>query len=73
LADVRSVFVESHRRGRTGVDLGAPPLDLGVPRGCRADVRLAVEAADQLEGEPRSSAGRRRISARTSVAAMTAF
>jgi hypothetical protein len=54
LADVEAILVESHRFSGITVDLGAATLDLSVPRMCRARLRFAVQATDQLERQART-------------------
>jgi hypothetical protein len=49
-----AVLVERHGLGGAGLDLGRPALDLFVPRRRCVGVTSVVQAADQLERQPRT-------------------
>jgi hypothetical protein len=58
LTDVSTVLIERHRLSGADVDLGTAALNLGVPRFRRAWIGLAIEAANELHGQPRALLGR---------------
>jgi hypothetical protein len=54
---VRPIVVERRRRSGARLDFRRPPLNLHIPSFRRVRIRIAVEAAEELERHTRSFLG----------------